>query len=175
MALPESVMLGPMMAATFWSLISFVAATTAFVGLLWSSSIKSSIGRPRTPPFLFTSSTTAIAASFIGLPINPPHPVMLNTTPNLMGSAAAAGFNAAEHITTSAKETTRNLLNRTEISHFMPIPPRLCVLTPLSRSRDFTDLKRLPQHGTASSAYRSRPACTEAFSLPRSPCCNLYP
>ncbi len=48
----------PMMAATLSTSMSLRAARTAASGLVWSSSLTSSILRPRTPPAPFTSPAT---------------------------------------------------------------------------------------------------------------------
>ena len=52
----------PMIAETLSTSISLRAARTAASGLVWSSSLTSTMRRPRTPPALLTSSTTAAAA-----------------------------------------------------------------------------------------------------------------
>ena len=58
----------PMIAATLSTSISLRAARTPASGLVWSSSLTSSILRPSTPPAVLTSSTTAAATLAIAGP-----------------------------------------------------------------------------------------------------------
>ncbi len=65
----------PMTAATLSTSMSLRAARTAASGLVWSSSLASSILRPSTPPAAFTSLTTHSIARRIDGPYEPPAPV----------------------------------------------------------------------------------------------------
>jgi hypothetical protein len=118
--MPESVVLGPVMMATFLSRINFVAAVT---GLLWSSSKKYWICLPEIPPLLLASSNIAVKACFCGDPMKPAHPVKLSTTPTFRGSAPRAAVptaNIRKDKTVHMKGITRPNMN---VLRFIAAPP----------------------------------------------------
>jgi hypothetical protein len=66
----------PRIACTLLTSISFLAASTAASGLVWSSSVNSSSLTPPAPPAALTSSTASLIACCMPGPYGLPAPVM---------------------------------------------------------------------------------------------------
>src|SRR6185503_19442884 len=92
----------PMIAATLSTSMSLRAARTAASGLVWSSSLASSILRPSTPPAAFTSPTTHSIARRMGGPYGPPAPVSGVKVPRRMAPPCARASRGARAAAPSA-------------------------------------------------------------------------
>ena len=90
--LPAAIMspevMGPMMATTLSTSISFFTALTASAGESFSFSTMRSTLRPLMPPALFTSSTAISTPRRAGMPSSAPMD-RRSTVPSLMGGSAA--------------------------------------------------------------------------------------
>ena len=105
-AMPVSVRVGPITAATWSTLMNFLAMVTVLVGSPSVSSMTSSRGRPLMPPSLLILSTAMPATSLVGVPIAEAGPEISKNAPIRMGSWAATGADRAM-VRTATKRNSR--------------------------------------------------------------------